>query len=313
MDSSGPSRQVLNIGGQRRAIWKPPHQSEAVGVNLPKPHYLPPTAGNTVGAWKTSGTFLDYELPRDIGVVNGLNLRFEVNCDVSGGQLAPGTPHWIQQIEVSIGSQIVETLYPQDVWTETVGFLTKDDLDATNEVLLVNPTQYGTTDQKIPNTGVYGGNFFAYLPFNCCVTASRLYVAGISDPVKFRIYFPPNLFPTVTNPDNSVGQTTLASATLIIEEDYVTGQAKESYERAHREGITYNTVVRQRQNQSVNRTAGSGNTIDLTGINGASAGLVVYAGPVVTPGGNTNNAALTTRYPIKTLELNDSMGSILYL
>lgn len=305
----GPKRQMVQVGSGKRAIWRPGHQHAAsASRHLPKIHYLPPTAGNSNGAWRTSGMFLDFEIPKEIGVVSGLNLRFEIACDVSGGQLAPPTPHWVQQIEITVGSQIVETLYPQDIFNETVGFLNKDDLDSTNEVLLVNPNDYITVDQKIPNTGIYGSNFFAYLPFNSCITAAKFYNAGVDDPLKFRVYFPPNLFPVVSEGGASKS-TTLSSATLIIEEEYATPETRADYERASKEGITYATVVRQRQNQTVNRNTGSSNTIDLTGVNGASAGLIIYAGPVVTAGGNANNVQLTTRYEISTLELDDNLGS----
>jgi len=307
--SDGPTRQMVQVGSQKRAIWRPRHQHvNGVSRHLPKLHYLPPTAGNSNGCWKTSGQFLDFEIPKEIGVLSGLKLRMEVSCDVSGGQLAPPTPYWVQQIEITIGSQIVETLYPQDLFNESVGFLNKDDLDSANEVLLVNPNDYITVDQKIPNTGIYGSNFFAYLPFNSCMTAAKFYVAGVDDPVKFRVYFPPNLFPVVSEFGAS-HSTQLSSATLVIEEEYATPETRADHERASREGITYSTVVRQRQNQTINRNVGSSNTIDLTGINNASAGLIIYASPPVVAGGNANNVQLTTRYQIDTIELDDNLGS----
>ena len=305
--SHGPTRSMVQVGSAKRAIWRPRHQHGETSRHLPKIHYLPPTAGNSNGCWKTSGQFLDFEIPKEIGVISGLNLRMEVSCDVSGGQLAPPTPYWVQQIEITVGSQILETLYPQDIFNETVGFLNKDDLDSMNEVLLANPDDYVTVNQKIPNTGIYGSNFFAYLPFNCCVTAAKLYNAGIDDPLKFRVYFPPNLWPTANG--GTALNTNLSSATLVIEEEFVTPETRADFERASKEGITYATVVRQRQNQTINRNVGSSNTIDLTGINNASAGLMIYAGPPVVAGGNANNVQLTTRYEIDTIELDDNLGS----
>jgi hypothetical protein len=286
---------------QNRSIFRPAHQAaQSTAAALPKVHYLPPQAGNPQGAWQTSGMFLDYELPKELGYISGLTLRFEVKNDVSGGLIVPGTPHWVQQIELSIGSQIVETLYPQDIFTETVGFQTKDDLDSTNEVLLVNASDYVSVDQRLPNTGVYGSNFYAYLPFHCCLTTARIFNHGIDDPIKLRVYFPPNLF--------NGAAVSLASATLLVEEDYVPPDlAKEIRNVSHREGVVYSTIVRQRQNQTITRTAGSQNTVELTGLNGSSAGIIVYAGPVVVPG--PSNTSLNTRYEIKTLQLQNNMGN----
>jgi hypothetical protein len=286
---------------QGRPIYRPAHQANpSVGSAVPKVHYLPPQAGSPQGAWSTSGMFLDYELPKELGYITGLQLRFEVRCDVDGGLIVPGTPHWVQQIEVSIGSQLVETLYPQDIFTETVGFQNKDELDSTNEVLLVNPTTYIGVDQRLPNTGVYGSNFFAYLPFNCCLTTARIFNHGIDDSIKLRVYFPPNLF--------NGAPVNLAAATLLVQEDAVAPEvAKEIRNASHREGIVYSTIVRQRQNQTITRTSGSQNTIELTGLSGSSAGVIVYAGPVVVPG--PSNYSLNIRYPINTLQFQNNMGN----
>jgi hypothetical protein len=105
---------------------------------------------------------------------------------------------------------------------------------------------------------------------------------------------------------------------------------------AHRRGIVYNTVVRNRQQTTVTKAdANSNMNIDLTGIVGKSAGLVVYANVAVVPGTGTSNdptganstvtgsgsSAVTTpgtvptnqllgwRLPITTLEIDTQQGN----
>jgi hypothetical protein len=286
-------------------VWRPAHQVERRGGNLPKPHYVPAQAGNTSGAWLTSGTYLDYEIPRDIGVIAALKLRFTTSNSATALQ-GPPTSFWVQQIEFYLGSTLIETMYPGELYNESTGFRTKDGIDATNEVELVNITDLTTINSTYG--GVAAGTGYYYLPIQCAFTTARLFVKGIKDIVKVRVYFPPNFWGGLTT-------VKLSDATLIVEEDAVPRSTEENLWRAYKEGMVANTIVRQRQNVQVVRTSGNTNSIDLTGVNGASAGLVVYATAVATAGGATqsaaqaNNQLLVQRYYIDYLELDDNMGN----
>jgi hypothetical protein len=304
--SAEPVKQDVPTGnGRSTRVWRPAHQVERIGGNLPKPHYVPPQAGNPNGAWLTSGTYLDYEIPRNIGVVSGLNLRMMTNNSATSLQ-GPPTAYWIQQIEFYIGSNLIETLYPHELYNETTGFRNKDGQDATNEVELVNLEDNTTINSTY--SSVASGTGYYYLPIPCSLVTARLFVQGIRDVVKIRVYFPPNLW-------GGLSTMKLSDATLIVEEEGVPKDTVENLNKAYKEGMVANTVVRQRQNVQISRTAGNGNTIDLTGINGASAGLMVYATSVVTAGGATqsnaqsNNQTLLRRFYIDSLELDDNMGN----
>lgn len=303
--SAEPVKQDVPTGnGRTTRVWRPAHQVERRGGNLPKNHFVPPQAGNPNGAWLTSGTYLDYEIPRDIGVVSGLNLRFTTN-NTATALLGPPTAYWIQQVEFYLGSNLIETLYPHEIYNETTGFRTKDGQDASNEVELVNLVDNTTIDSNY--SGVASGTGYYYLPIPCSFTTARLFVKGIKDLVKIRVYFPPNLW-------GGLSTMKLSDATLIVEEEFVPEDTTEKLTLAYKQGMVANTIVRQRQNVQISRTAGNPNTIDLTGINGASAGLMVYATAVVTPGGatqsnaQTNNQNLLRRFYIDSLELDDNMG-----
>lgn len=136
---------------------------------------------------------------------------------------------------------------------------------------------------------------------------------GVEEDIVFRVYFPANLLPSTVR---------LTSCTLVVTEDVGSNSEKQRNKYAHDKGIIYNTVVRQRQQSSFTKAdAASNMTIDLTGINGNSAGMIVYAASPSLPGtssvqdpfsasGTTvvANTLLAKRFPLTTLELNDQMG-----
>lgn len=288
------------------SIQVPAHQAVVLPKHLPKVSYVPVRAGNTNDAWQSSGTFLDFLVPSAIGVLSDVNLRFDLN-NTGSALVAPSTCYWISQIEVYVGSQQIEVLFPNDIQNETVGFKNKDELDATNEVLNVN-TDYITTDQQIP-----AGTSTYYLPFNNSLTEARIYVNGVTEDIYYRVYFPANIFPSTLK---------LSSASLVVTEDVGVDADKARHKHAHDKGIIYNTVVRQRMNIGFTKAdATSDMTIDLTGLSGNSAGFIVYAGPAVVPGTGTStnpynrsgsavptNTLLNKRYPLTTLELNNQLG-----
>jgi len=304
---SAPAMASIGPSANSVRVFVPSHQQGSRPVVVPKITYVPPQAGSANGAWKTSGHFLDYELPNSIGVLCKTTLRFNVLKSSSASLIVPPTPFWIQQVEISVGANLIETLYPNDIFNETVGFKSKDELDATNEVLYCNPDNYVAVDSALPT-----GSSYAYLPFNNCLTTARIFVAGVSETVKMRVYFPPNLF---DYPDTT--EVSLSDATLIIEEDIGSHTDRSDNETAMKAGIIYGTVVRQRQSSAITKTKDSDYRLELSGINGASAGLMVYVGPVISPGGYktvnsspvANNLSLTKRYPLDTLELDDRTGN----
>ena len=309
------SATVTLPGGATVSI--PTHQSGARPRYVPKISYLPTRSGDTSQVWKSSGVFLDYLLPRNVGILNNVRFRFQTN-NSSSALAVPPTCQWIQQIEIMIGTTIVETLFPNDLLTEVVGFMGTDETNAKNIELSINSATQAYGYSAPPGSKYY------YLPFNNALTCSRLYVSGVDDDITFRVYFPPNMFPSTF---------TMTNCVLEINEDLPVDQMEvQKLRDAHKMGIVYNTVVRQRQQTTVTKSdAVSNMNIDLTGIVGKSAGLVVYANVAVVPGtGNVNNPTgtgstvvdgvtvpaqlaanqlLGWRLPISTLEIDDQMGN----
>jgi hypothetical protein len=310
------SSTITLPGGATVSI--PAHQAGGRPKYIPKVSYLPTRSGDTSQVWKSSGVFLDFLLPKNVGILNNVRFRFQVN-NASGAQPVPPTCQWVQQIEIMVGTTIVETLFPNDLLTEVAGFMGTDETNAKNiELAMYTATQaYG---HQAP-----AGSRYYYLPFNNALTCSRLYVSGVDDDITYRVYFPPNMFPSTF---------TMTNCVLEINEDVPVDQVEvQKLRDAHKRGIVYNTVVRQRQQTVVTKNDTASNmNIDLTGIVGKSAGLVVYADVAVVPGaGNLNdptgngstvngsgvtvpgtvpaNQLLGWRLPIGTLEIDDQMGN----
>ena len=300
------------ISGSLVAV--PPRQSGVPYSATPTIHYVPPRAGGSNGAWKSAGMFLEFEIPKSVGVLNTTTLRFTVN-NAGSAVPTPSVCHFVQQVEISIGSTLLETIYPEDIRNETVGFLTGEGLLSQGQ-MLYEPTAVAPSE---PATlaSLPAGLSYNYLPFNNCLTTAGLYANGIKyDPIVYRVYFPAGLF-------NNSADITLADCTLIVNEDNGTAVDDNSWEGASDKGIVYSTVLRQRQNTSITKNGNTDYTLELSSLNGASAGFVIYVGPSVVPGGSStfvspaspsgavvqNNQLLTTTYPLDALELNNRMGN----
>jgi hypothetical protein len=286
----------------------PKHQAVALPRYYPKVSYVQVRTGDTTQVWKASGVFLDFQLPKAIGILNETRLRFSV-LQSSATNIAP-TPFWIQQIEVSIGTQIIETLYPADIFSETVGFLDSNEFLSKQDALAL----YSARDPAGAYTFTGTSRDF-YLPFNNCLTAARLFVQGVSDDITFRVYFPPGMFNTANFSMSSV-------ILEVVEDVPVDASETLALRKAHQQGMVYNTVVRQRQQTSITKSDNNSDlTIDLTGITGNSAGLVIYADTAVLPGTGTvadpttasgtiaANIQIARRFPFNTVELDDQMGN----
>ena len=210
---------------------------------------------------------------------------------------------------------LLTTLYPNDIYNETVGFLNTDEVQAEKALLTYQNNNTPAETHLYPQSG----NFTAYIPFNNALSCCKFFCDGVTETIKFRVYFPAGQFNTT--------QTSLGSANLVVEEDAGTVSDRKRWAAASSTGTVYSTVVRQRMNTTITKSNTTDYTLELTGVTGSSAGFLVYAGPVVTPGqGSTpyvpknapapyepssiaNNGLLPVRYSIYSLELDDQMGN----
>ena len=198
---------VQMLDGRKASV--PVHQV-AVLSEIPNIVYVNPLTSYPSGAFNGSETFLDFEIPQQIHVLTGLNVRFTLGFDNSGAALAP-TPYWCSRIETYAGKDLISTQYPESVyndsiawrdiqnrreWADPLNFTA--DLDSSPPLALQLPYQnrgnvypdpkYGSTQ----NGNASGSQDF-YLPLTNCLTQARIFCAGFVVPFRVRLYLQPRI------------------------------------------------------------------------------------------------------------------------
>ena len=210
----------LAVGAlSRRAIYKPEHQACEPVDQRPRYWYLNPLQP-PVGVWAGSQQYVDFELDQQIGVCKSLNLRLDLGAFTDNTHLPnlPPTPYWLSRVEVYLGADLVETVYADSVWHETVAFLREQAAHDIANVYNINesdlsPIRRNTQDSYAaavagtgataadPVSGSAGANGPGFTPSGyyyisldaTCIKACKPYVRGFESKWKVRIYFPTTL------------------------------------------------------------------------------------------------------------------------
>ena len=201
--------QVKLLDGRQASI--PVHQV-AVLSEIPNVIYVNPLTSYPSGAFNGSETFLDFEIPQQVHVLTGLNVRFTLGFDASGAALAP-TPYWCSRIETYAGKDLISTQYPESVyndsiawrdiqnrreWADPLNFTCDLDTNPTDGLALQVP--YINRGNVYPNT-LYGstqngnasGSQDFYLPLSNVLTQARVFAAGFVVPFRVRLYLQPRI------------------------------------------------------------------------------------------------------------------------
>ena len=198
---------VQMLDGRKASV--PVHQV-AVLSEIPNIVYVNPLTSYPSGAFNGSETFLDFEIPQQIHVLTGLNVRFTLGFDTSGAALAP-TPYWCSRIETYAGKDLISTQYPESVyndsiawrdiqnrreWADPLNFTA--DLDSVPPLALQLPYQNRGNvypDPKFGSTqnGNASGSQDFYLPLTNCLTQARIFCAGFVVPFRVRLYLQPRI------------------------------------------------------------------------------------------------------------------------
>jgi hypothetical protein len=106
------------------AIFKPAHQATCPpSEDKPRIWYLNPNQA-PVGVWQGGNTFTDFDLDRNIGVAKSFYLRFTADfSDKDNRPACPPTFYALQRVEVYIGSDLVETVWADSLYHESLAFL----------------------------------------------------------------------------------------------------------------------------------------------------------------------------------------------
>ena len=214
-------------GSSQRGIFKPEHQSRCAPTDdKPRIWYLNPLQAPS-GLWSGNLTYTDFELDQNIGVAKSFNLRMSVNfSDPAHLPSCPNTFYALNRAEIYFGSDLVETVYADSLYHESLAFLSEQkahnvaDTFNVNESDLSARNMYYPTKQSLPagtTAGTLGyedavaGTKGPVLPMvttlsdgeitqtasgyyyinldNTCLKAMRPYVRGFSSKIKIRVYW----------------------------------------------------------------------------------------------------------------------------
>lgn len=322
-----------------RAIAVPPHQV-AVLSEQPKVVYVNPQTA-VPSAWGGSETFVDFQIPPELHILTGLQLRMPITVGTAAASL-PATPYWISRIEVQAGKDTIETLYPEHLYHDAIGSksVEQNSQDSTRfnlaDVFAVRfAVAGGSTAEKTGTittyasgaavsttaapfgiatsvaTGTYDGNGTNnpcfYLPIHCSLTQGKVFVSGFITPFRLRIYFPSAILCSTTSSPTVVLNNSLQ---LWCEEQELSSINYEAKLREHRNGqVSYKCVIKDRyvEAQAGNLAASTTYNTQLKAFKSLSAGLMIAVKP---QGANVNNQQLVnpTHLALDTLELRDNVG-----
>jgi hypothetical protein len=216
-------------GSSQRGIFKPEHQSKCPPTDdKPRIWYINPLQAPS-GLWSGNLTYTDFELDQNIGVCNSLYLRMSVNfSDPAHLPSCPPTHYALNRAEVYFGSDLVETVYADSLYHESIAFLSEQkghdvaDIHNLHESDLAPRNMYYPTTSSVPSgslTGTlgyeeaYAGTFgfpkvqtrlnsladgqvtqtasgFYYINLdNTCLKSAKVYVKGFNAKIKVRVYW----------------------------------------------------------------------------------------------------------------------------
>jgi hypothetical protein len=113
-------------GSSQRGIFKPEHQSKCPPTDdKPRIWYINPLQAPS-GLWSGNLTYTDFELDQNIGVCNSLYLRMSLQfSDPTHRPSCPNTFYALNRAEVYVGSDLVETVYADSLYHESIAFLSE--------------------------------------------------------------------------------------------------------------------------------------------------------------------------------------------
>lgn len=266
-------------------------------------------AKNTVpsSAWNGALSQVEFEFPAFIGKItdNVLQFNITVNSTGAGNLFLTPTTQWFSRVEVLYNSQVVESVEPYDLATETVAYLTNQEYDNVYKTMNYSSTAgFASAITMAANTPQ---TFSFYLPLWASFLNCQPFIRGFKDAWRVRLTFNNSIISTVSPAQTtSTGNTVaLNSLYLYTTEAQLSDSATAGLEAAHRTGILYRSVIRNKfasSEPSIN--AGAVYNKTMTTFSTDTAGLLAYVAMDSTEPGN-----FLTTYPLSSLELRDSANA----
>jgi len=296
--NSGSHVEVRGVGGYgSKPIFKPSHQACS---DLPiQPNYVFISKTNSLpSAWSGSETFVDFDLPQTLGIVDQLIVRFQLNLAFTGGTspsiTLPPTPFWCSRVEEFIGNDMLSTTYANDQYNEAVGFLDATELEQRGAAMNL-PSTSGYIDYG--NGTIPQGVSYYYLPLVASAfNTMNPCVSGFNAKLRVRLYFPSSIIASTSGTPTT---TSLSLTDVILIARELKNPLIESIKSNHKNGVVdYNMIVRERQMDQTTLTQNLTSTLYLRSFKNDSAGILTYITDQ-----SPSNADLYKRYPLQDVQL----------
>jgi hypothetical protein len=329
--------KLANFGrAGQRGVYKPKHQSCPAVSDRPNFYYVNPLQP-PVGVWQGSETFVEFEVPQNMGILKGASLQFQglrgaaflgggtapvsapTSAGVAGGwsgPFMPPTPFWISRIEIYVGGDLISTQYDQQHFEDLVNWRSLNEVE--NYAPLLNVSKFYTPKDMLPESA--SGSYF--LPVDqITMRGMRPFVRGLNSKIRYRFYFPTSVAYFVRDAgssgdegantrltQNALGDPSVAAVgqmQMVFEEESVDPSVTAELENAHRTGIVdYTCIVEERQ-QDILTNLVPANMIPLylRSFRNRSAGLSVCFTDAAPQNGEKG-----LKYEFSTIQLLDALG-----
>jgi len=256
---------------------------ESIVANVPKVHEVLPKSTVPTSPWNGTQYTVEFEIPQHLGKITDCVVQFDIETwcdDASGGsqRLAP-TTFWCERVETLYNAQVVENVEKDEIHNETVNYMTDQEFNTLRNLLNVSSTG---SFQSAWSTSTTKARRRFYLPLwaNFFATAQP-FVRGFDAAWRFRLTLAADITHTSTTVNagasNHIGLTAMK---LFITEATLSEGAQASLEAAHRSGIVYRSIIRNKFTKSEPSIPSSSDyNCVLTTFASDSAGLLVYIQP----------------------------------
>jgi hypothetical protein len=252
---------------------------------------------------------IEFEYPNYLGKVIDSVIQFDVTHTTTGAtggtfQVLP-TTLWFDRIEFIYANNVVESLDSDQIHLETVAFCT--DQEFRN---LQIPVNVGT-DGGFASAVSLGGATTAlknlkktyYLPlWSSWFNTMQPHIKSFRDLFRIRLYTTASIeVAKTTIPDLSL---TMQSCVLWATEAQLSDVATRQIENAHKKGVTYRSVLRNKWTKIDTLTASAEYNQVIQTFTSDSAGVAIYSRP-----NSSTPSDFLTRTPLAYVALLDSTGS----
>jgi hypothetical protein len=274
-----------------------------------KVYAIQPKNGVTTTPFNGAQYQIEFEYPNYLGKVIDSVIQFDLTFTTTGAvagtfQHLP-TTFFFDRIEFIYANNVVESLGSDQIHLETLQFCTDQEYRTmTIPVHIAEDGDFATAEALGgASPALQTMSKTVYLPlWSSWINTMQPYLKGFRDSFRIRCYTTRSIeVALVTIPDLSVSMT---SCVLWATEAQLSDTATRQLDNAHRKGVVYRSVLRNKWQKIDTLTDSSEYNQVIQSFTSDSAGVAIYARP-----NSTTPADFLTRQPLKYVALLDSTGS----